>query len=518
MIKSRIIIFFPMFIFLLTSLIVVNGLTPYGSATSPDSLSYLDMAANLKDGNGLLATDFSIPNSESRSLKEQRAWPPLYPALLSTAVSNSYDVLTVSRISTILLFISMFFVFIIVSSQNNWIIALVSSLLLSITIPIITIYTYVWSETLFIPLLIISTWVSIKYLELTNESNIYKSILLLILLSILILLAYTRYIGIAFVLLLPVIYFMSNREKLDRVLFLIAASIYTLIVGYLLYGNYLATGYISGTPRADSDKTIVENLIDVYQVLIAIIPTSLIFILLSLIISIAIVYIIKKSHMVKIEKKNLRYQAIILMLVAAIYLISIVSLRTYSKFDMLDIRLLSPLFVILFVLITILPSLFDINSKRGTFVYMISAFLIISFSIQGYNQFLVSLENWRKSGTPKHLLSHNLVYNNFTRNPDANNEKKLFSNLIGASKGVIIIDKPLIWGFITGIKCVQKPNLNYSGVLQKINALPRGSLFILSKRQIDMFSEKIIGRNVAYKYMDIGEYIAIQLPIDTSSQ
>ena len=39
---------------------LIQSLTPYGSATSPDSISYLDTAFNIKEGNGLVTTNVSF--------------------------------------------------------------------------------------------------------------------------------------------------------------------------------------------------------------------------------------------------------------------------------------------------------------------------------------------------------------------------------------------------------------------------------------------------------------------------
>jgi hypothetical protein len=49
-------------VLLLLSFSVVSVLTPYGASTSPDSLSYLDIAANLRNGEGILTTDLSLKN------------------------------------------------------------------------------------------------------------------------------------------------------------------------------------------------------------------------------------------------------------------------------------------------------------------------------------------------------------------------------------------------------------------------------------------------------------------------
>jgi len=495
----------------------VNHLTPYGSATSPDSLEYLDIANNIKNGKGFLATDFSLENAGTNSLIKKRSWPPLYAYLLSFFINTASDVSSVSDVSKILLAISIIFVFLIIY-RNIGSSAIIPSLLLCFTIPIITIYTYTWSETLFLPILIVLIWASIEYLEIDSKSIFYRIIILSILLTTMILLAYTRYIGIAFVVLLPIVYLFTNRGTLDRLLFSTSFLIYTVTVGYLLYGNYVTTGNISGAVRLPSDKTILENMIDIYYAFIAIFPTSISSIILVLIISVSIVFFIKTcgGYPINAANKNSRHRVFILITVIAVYLISIIALRSYSQFDMLDIRLLSPTFIAIYMLIAILPSFFDVNSKRGISVYIVSLLLIVSLSINGYKEWLEASNNWKEAGTPKHRLNNKIIYNNFTMNPYNNSKIKLLSNLIQGD-GFIVVDRPLIWEFITGAKCLRKPkNINSDNFI-KINSLPEGSLLLLDKHEINQIISRHGGQNVNYKYINLGNLIAIQLPLKTST-
>ena len=154
--RSGIIFFSSISIILVTSWIVVSSLTPYGSATSPDSLAYMDIANNIKNGKGFLETDFSLDNAGAHTFKAIRYWPPLYAGLLSVFINNASDVATISIISRILLGIGIVFIFLITYEVIGPI-ALIPTLLLCFTVPIITIYTYAWSETLFLPVFILNS-------------------------------------------------------------------------------------------------------------------------------------------------------------------------------------------------------------------------------------------------------------------------------------------------------------------------------------------------------------------------
>ena len=515
--RSGIIFISSIVLILLTSWFIVGNLTPYGSATTSDSLAYLDIANNIKNGNGVLATDFSLDNVGKHTLVLKKYWPPLYASLLSVYIDNASDVMTVSFISRILLAISIIFIFLITYEAIGSV-AFISSLLLCVTVPIITIYTYAWSETLFLPIFIITIWSSIKYLEFAGQSKLYRAAILLILLTSLIMLAYTRYIGIVFIILLPVIYFLSNRDRLDKLLLSTAFFIYTATVGYLLYGNYIVSGHISGMARPPSDKSLVENLIDVYHVVLAVIPSSALLILTALMVAGLIVYFIKTNtnRTTNTADKHSFHRVFILTIATFVYLITIFSLRSIKQFDMLDVRLLTPAFVTLYMLIAILPSFFKINNKTGMLVYFISFFFITSLSFNGYKQWLDTSKNWKALETPNLRLNSDLVYTNFTKSLNTKNKtNKLFSSLT-QDGGVIVVKKALRYEFITGVRCVEKPeNIDAENFL-KINSLPAGSLLLVHKPEFDQIINKYIRRNSIYKYINIGNIMALQLPVKSS--
>lgn len=518
--KPLIIKLFVAFVLLTVSFSVVSVLTPYGSSTTPDSLSYLDMAANIKNGKGALETDFSIEYQEHHALKEQRSWPPLYSLLLSTAVSDYADVSAVANVSKILLFISLLMVYGVIRTQTQWHVALFSSCLFSISVPIMTIYANAWSETLFVSLLAIATWTSIKYLELDRESAFKKVTFLAILLVTVILLTYTRYIGIVFVLLLPAVYLLSKKDKYDLSLFLVAGFVYTLVVGYLLADNYLVTGSLSGVPRSPSDRNVAENIDDMFFAVKVMLPSSVFSVLLSLMVSIVVSYIYRNKrsqhNTSNAANANLTRSVVILSLIVALYIFALVMLRSYSNFDRIDIRLLSPAFPAFFMLLIILPLLLDIKSKSGTALRFCFVFLVIAFSIQGYSKFIEALENWEKNDRYDFSGHPGINYGNFTMNPNANIIKRKFPTLV-TGNGVIVIDTPLRYRFISGVNCVQKPYFIDSKIFKKINMLPEGSVFIYDKEEKYPFALLNNDHKIEYKHYDLGYAFYVKIPMEAFS-
>ena len=90
----------------LVAVFLIRALTPYGSATSPDSISYLDIGFNFKHGQGLVTTNLSFDATGTNSYSPQRLWPPAYPALLSVLITTPFDVERVRFLSGILLLLS----------------------------------------------------------------------------------------------------------------------------------------------------------------------------------------------------------------------------------------------------------------------------------------------------------------------------------------------------------------------------------------------------------------------------
>lgn len=510
--RSRIIVCLSVILLLLMAVMVGSQLTPYGSATSPDSLKYLDIAKNLKDGKGFFTTDFSLEHAGVHALIEERSWPPLYPWLLSRFIKSASDVSTVSGLSRILLFLTILFAFLI-TYRINVVSALLSSLLLAITVPIITIYTYVWSETLFLPILMAFAWAVITYLESEERAFMHRAAILFIVAMLMILLAYTRYIGIAFAVFFPILYGNKKRDAGDRMMFSVAIIIYTMAVGTLLYKNYAATGSISGAVRLPSDKTIVENVIDVYYTVLALVPTSLALPGITAILSFLAVVGIQKTRcrMNRAERKHVHHRVMVLSLLGIVYLIAIIALRTHSRFDRLDIRLLSPVFLAVYVLIVLLPAVVNLNSKTGLAVVFLSVGLILASALHGYREWITSSKNWKAFGTPLYHLNTTMIYNNFTKPPGTDTRRQLFSALIPEGS-MLVTDNPLIWEFTTGVPCVQKPQTLDQEQLRQINQLPDGSFLLLAPEEMEQLNTSV-GPDGNYDYLNLGTMTAVRLPI-----
>jgi hypothetical protein len=380
-----------------------------------------------------------------------------------------------------------------------------------------TIYTYVWSETLFVSLLVLAIWLSIKYSELDGGATVRKAAFLSILVATLILLAYTRYVGIVFLTLLPVTYFISKRKKSDLMFFGAAGGIYALVVGYLLAGNFLATGSFSGAARLPSNKSVAENIIDMFSAVRVVFPSSLFPILLALVGAIVIVTINRRlsRNRSKTVNPNLTATVIVLMLITTLYVSAIVLLRSYSKFDQIDVRLLSPAFPAFFMLLVVFPLLFEVRSKTGTLCSFFASFLIIALSFNGYGQLLTSIESLRRDRGPSLPVTQGITYNNFTIHPRANLIQAQIGTMV-TGDGVLVVDRPLIYRFLTGVNSVQKPNNIDWENFQEINKLPAGSLLIIRKGEVYQFSMLARDHRLTPIFSDLGHHLALKIPMGVS--
>lgn len=503
-------------LFALTSSLV-SLLTPYGAATSPDSLSYLDIASNISRGKGALATDFSLQNIDQDILQEQRLWPPLYPALLSVVVNNYADVVAAAKMSRVMFFISALLIYLILTSYARWYWALTSTAFFCFASPMLTIFTYAWSETLFIPLMLLSVFASIRYADAESDFSGGNQYWLLLLVSALIALAYTRYVGIIFFLLLPYVFFLRGGKPRKYFNLAWAVSIYGLFVGGLLLSNYLKTSAMGGGMRAESTKSLANNVIDAYLAFTTVFPSSPYIFVALLVLSCAAAWA-RKALFLKDEnheRARLRKSAHILLFGLVLYVAVMIFLRSRSVFDDLDVRLLAPAFPLLWLLLWLVLFRIRAVNLRGALVYALSMFFVCSFALNGYLQLRESMESWKSRGTPFFLMRGGLVYNNFTNTRSGLQSREFFSRLL-PTDAVLVMEKPLVFRFVLGKKIIQKPSKIDLAIIHKLNALRPGSLLILGKAEVDSLKPLCI--DCMSGAIDFGEAFAIRLPIMTAPE
>jgi hypothetical protein len=212
-----------------------------------DSLTYRDVALNVLQGNGLsISNTFGTIPSRVPLLQ----WPPAYPLLWAGITATGMNIDVVPQVLTPLLFVTtlvlLFWIGLSITKSNK---AAASMLLLFTASPTgLAIFSFAWSETLFIPLILGAFLCLLNYAESTGKARVawIGAAALCIGLA-----NWTRYTGVVFLLLLPASVLLMTEGALTRRLAISAAALGTamLIVCPLWIRNFALTGMISGSDR-----------------------------------------------------------------------------------------------------------------------------------------------------------------------------------------------------------------------------------------------------------------------------
>ncbi|MCB1800129.1 MAG: hypothetical protein KDI82_00430 [Gammaproteobacteria bacterium] len=487
---------------------VMSSLTPFGAATTPDSLSYLDIAAHIAAGDGWKTTDFSFDPSLAHGLTEQRAWPPLYPAALALFVADGADVGAAALLSGILLTASIVLLVLILRPAMPWSAALALGILSGLSLPMLTVHAFAWSETLFIALLLLAVWSGAHYLALGPKNRTWRTAMLTTTVAALILLVYTRYIGIVFSLLLPAMLLLDRHTPGSSRKIVVAGLVYALGVGYLLLSNLLASGHLSGAPRQPSVEGLAGAMADLGEALAALVPDGFQLYVLAVIGAALLAWLRLRQVPTPSQRAHARHAGMLLGLAVAAYLAALLALRSRYQFDAIDVRLVSPALVGLLGLLALLPWTID-GRGAGSAVQWMAGLLIVLAGAHGYIRLDTIGDNWQAHANPGLQLNSSTPYNNLTQPADRNSTRKFLDEVM-QSDGVLVTDRPIVWQFRGGHRAMQRPAEFDSATLAALDRLPRGSLLVMPAGELEVFEATAGDR---FQYMVLGETIAIPLPL-----
>lgn len=221
-------------------------------AYTMDSLVYRDAALNFIAGHPMQATNVMALAPERQPLL---VWPPAYPALwASVAHLSNADIDKVpSLLNPVLLSIttlSIFWVCWMVTSRL--VIACVVSIVSTFAPTSMIVYGHAWSETIFIPLLVLAYAAFWKY-QVSREKFIWLAAA-----AIFIGIAnWVRYAGVAF---LPILTFSvlaaSGAVLSKRILHATGALLLSIALAFpLWFRNWQLAGNISGSTRGGAPST-----------------------------------------------------------------------------------------------------------------------------------------------------------------------------------------------------------------------------------------------------------------------
>jgi hypothetical protein len=395
--------------------IAIHIYTAYsGVGISPDSIMYASTAKNIYEHGSLLTFNGS----------PLVFFPVFYPFFLSVILFISrVDTITAAPVINGLLFAGVIFTSgYIISKFKSFSLIYKWLILIAIILSpgLLEIYTYLWSETLFILEIMLFVLAYYNYMQKHTVAS-------LIMVSVLVAIScITRYAGVTLIGAAGLMLLLDNqlviRKKIVHVLVFGFISI-SLLIGNLIL-NRLSTGLSTGT-REPAVTPLSKNLYysgnvmcdwmglphSAYPYSILIICTLLLFL---------VALIVWKAFTGKINS----IENIVIMF-AAFYGIFIPVLASVSRFETLNSRLLSPMFVCLLIGLTNwVPDLLrGLNIKKQV-IYAIPFVALMLFSeysiamtdyqryddendygVPGYSD-----DDWNKSQFVPFLKSHKTIY------------------------------------------------------------------------------------------------------------
>lgn len=214
---------------------------------SPDSIYYLSLAQNLLDNNSF---QLYSPNMKKEFFA---IWPVGYPFLIfMIAKITGLSVFLASKLLNILSIGIVLFFFKRLFNKNAYLYGLIFFFA-----SFVEIYSYSWSETVFIFCLV---WFSTSIYLLITEVKINPLLYLGILLSSLFLFL-SRYIGsfsFGLIGLMGLYYFFIKKDKSKSIFLISIALINLTLMSFYLYHNFIETGYLTGQGRSFVPQTNIQ--------------------------------------------------------------------------------------------------------------------------------------------------------------------------------------------------------------------------------------------------------------------
>lgn len=400
---------------LLSAYFVWLQTSKYGIGLSPDSTTYLRWSESIsKDGWG-----FIIQNPRA-------TFPPLYPTIL-VIFSNIFhaDHISIARWLNIMLSFCFSFssLFLCRKLTKNTVILLTFGLFISFSRPLNLIFSYAWSEPLFIFLLLLITF--------SIDKTDYKHLILCGFLSALAIL--TRYAGVAIVPAVCLYIFMEKHELSEKIKKSFCyASIPTLTYIAYIARNYYFTKTLMGT-RVASNTGLISNCDRAFSTIALWWFSGQYFFM------VAFLLLISGGFIWNYRKNLFKFFADISGTIkfsfcfVAVYSAFIVISSTTTAYDLIDDRLMAPVFLYTLLLLFSLVVIGYKTPKKEKFLFypllsMLIVCTLISFAktwtkdvnfrknhgAGGYNS-----EFWQENNLVKYLKTNKLnslekIYTNDT--------------------------------------------------------------------------------------------------------
>jgi len=245
----------------LLAVVLVASHTPVGAALTMDSLYYLSAAGNILDGNGITHSTHALSGP---ALEATTLWPPLYPVLVAAIqwlanMAGTSDVVGIAVFNVLALIASSYLIVRIASLTASAQAGMVVAIAVIISPSIQIVFTYAWSEALFIPLSLAAYLSLYQYLfgdERVRQRWLYAMVMFLGLAT------YTRYVGLAFFSSAALAILLYERRDVFKRLRTVAAVTlaYLAFLSPMLLRNLAETGSFSGGDRGSPDISVLSDI------------------------------------------------------------------------------------------------------------------------------------------------------------------------------------------------------------------------------------------------------------------
>ena len=437
-------IYIIVFFALASTALIIFVTSKFGPGMSEDSVAYIAGARNILNGRGISLLFDSKGNQLNlwlpridNELYHVFPWPPLFPYIISIFGFAGFDLIESARwINAVLFGASIALILLIIRKYTRSLSLMIFSAVIFGTFKhMISLYSYVWSEPLFLFLSLLGFYFLFNFLE---NSKVYNLLISALSFSMAF---FTRIAGISLIGAGAIaILFFSELKIKTRIIY----SLFFTFIGFLPFSiwtlkNKLTFGHTS--TEFSIHPLLLDNLKEGAKTVsswfyLDILPFKISLILLILIIGsmiFAFIYISAKVKKTSIENQDNAYKLNsriinIFLFFDFFYIIEILLAQAFFVADIhMDWRLLIPVFISTFIIIVLFIKKFldYFNNKqviKRTIFILCEILFVLSLAIlavgikefyeegQGYNS-----KEWVKSDTIKELKdmdSNGVIYTN----------------------------------------------------------------------------------------------------------
>ena len=493
-------------VFVAAAFFALRAMAPIGVAATPDSINYLEAAANVRSGHGLVLNAYHLDGRPA--FTPFTLWPPLYPLVLALVpASGGSGVTAAASLNAVLLAFSAWLLFALLRPHTGARVALPMALVFMLAPSTLTVFAHAWSEALFTPLLLLTAAAFFRCLPAPGYESRRHAVRLLVFTALLAALAWCRYVGLTFALLLPFAWLAVRRRRGAPVTIALSAALYAASVGALLLRNWRLSGTAAGLVLPRSAKGLGDNVTDLLRAFSLLAPTQFVaWLAVAVLAAFACCLLCLHSRSgaqarALAEDPAARRLARVCLLFAAYYLGAYVILRTFQGFDPLEIRYVGPtipLLVAAVALLTVRTWARWSCSWRTVAPLALCLALPAMPAVQGIVAWRAVRAELADHGQPRFLSSPNLYFMNYSW-PDDRNQALAAFRLIGAgTNATVVVESPQIVRFLTGLDARQFPAGPVTRtVLRTMNAIPGEAFVVLTMPDSILRFSEATGRPAA---------------------